>query len=217
MAVGYRNSAGVDFDDLFQPGTTQATGFRKSDGADLRYEPRGTTAKIPDVGYRDSLGSDLSNLWMAKGLAPPVPGFDGKTYRSSASAPTGATGNTSAEIRLTMNFDGTWAVRAVRVNAVDAGTVILASGVWLPAGASPGDFTVQYAVGSGTGEGIVTNGAAVPSSLSSSRTVSLTSVVLSASSNVTADERYVTTTLTRVGGGSSTALTLIGASAAGFV
>lgn len=73
MPAGYRNSAGIDFDDLFDPyeqGEKPApTGYRTSDGADLceRYAPIAFGSKGPDVGYRNSAGVDLSNLWAAKG------------------------------------------------------------------------------------------------------------------------------------------------------
>lgn len=75
MAVGMRNSAGVDFDSLFvayASGTKPAnTGFRDSSGVDLanRYNPRGATTKGPDVGYRTEAGVDLSNLFQAVGAA----------------------------------------------------------------------------------------------------------------------------------------------------
>jgi len=75
MPAGYRNSAGVDFDELFDPyeqGEKPApTGYRTSDGADLceRYAPLAYGSKGPDVGYRNSAGLDLSNLWAARGTA----------------------------------------------------------------------------------------------------------------------------------------------------
>lgn len=75
MPAGYRNSAGIDFDELFDPyvqGEKPApTGYRTSDGADLceRYAPLAYGSKGPDVGYRNSAGLDLSNLWAARGTA----------------------------------------------------------------------------------------------------------------------------------------------------
>lgn len=217
MAVGYRNSAGFDFDLLFQPGDTQAPGFRRSDGSNLRYAPRGATAKIPDVGFRDSFGVDLSNLWMALQMAPPVPGFDGGNYQVGAIAPTGASGNTSATIRLTMRSDGVWEVVGTRTNAVGAGTVVLASGVWLPAGSVASDFTVRYAANAGTGQGSISNGAVSAVSLATSRSFSIFVEVPAVSSTIQEDERILTATLTRVGSGSSTAVCRLGASAAGFL
>ena len=72
MATGYR-SAGVDFDDLFDPyveGTKPpATGICVQ-GVDLnqRYAPLSYGTKRADVGRRTG-GVDVSNLWAAKGTA----------------------------------------------------------------------------------------------------------------------------------------------------
>lgn len=75
MPAGFRNAAGVDFDDVFDPyveGTKPANcGLRTSDGFDLvnRYAPISYGSKAPDVGFRTSGGVDVSNLWAAKGTA----------------------------------------------------------------------------------------------------------------------------------------------------
>ena len=60
---------GVDLDDKFMPlagGSAGATNYSVS-GTDLnaRYHPRGSTAKIADVGYQTG-GSDISNTFMEK-------------------------------------------------------------------------------------------------------------------------------------------------------
>ena len=59
----------VDLDDKFMPlagGSAGATNYSVS-GTDLnaRYHPRGSTAKIADVGYQTG-GSDISNTFMEK-------------------------------------------------------------------------------------------------------------------------------------------------------
>lgn len=215
MAVGYRNNAGFDFDALFQPGDLQAPGFRKADGTNLRYAARGATPKITDVGYRDALGSDLSNLWMAKGLAPPVPGFDGKTYNAMAQAPAGQVGDVAARVRLVMNQNGTWQITSTRTGSTNNGTTTLDSGVWLPAGSSAADFTVRYTLTGGTGYGTVVNTAPSDTPLTSAQTASLT-VAVPASSELFTDERTLTVVLTRVGGASATAVCYFSASAVGF-
>ncbi|MBB5864812.1 hypothetical protein [Xanthomonas sp. 3058] len=75
MSSGYRNSAGEDLDELFDPyvqGTQPAaTGFRTRDGVDLaaRYAPMAYGTKGADVNLRNSSGTDLSNLWAQKGSA----------------------------------------------------------------------------------------------------------------------------------------------------
>ena len=79
MAVGYRNAANVDFDDLFDPYVQGAKpadcGFRDSGASDLvnRYAPIAFGSKGPDVGFRTSAGVDVSNLWAAKGSASYFP------------------------------------------------------------------------------------------------------------------------------------------------
>lgn len=70
MASGYR-SGGVDFDDLFDPDVMgdgpSAAGLR-SGGTPLKYAALAYGSKRADVGYRQG-GSDVSNLWAAKGTA----------------------------------------------------------------------------------------------------------------------------------------------------
>lgn len=79
MPAGYRDSAGTDFDDLFDPYVQGAkpanTGFRTADGVDLaeRYAPLSFGTKRADVGYRNAAGVDVSNLWAAKGSASYFP------------------------------------------------------------------------------------------------------------------------------------------------
>lgn len=73
MPVGYRNSAGVDFDDLFDP-DVQGDGptapfLRTAAGVAVRYADISYGSKGPNVGYRTSAGVDVSNLWAAKGTA----------------------------------------------------------------------------------------------------------------------------------------------------
>lgn len=75
MTSGYRNSSGVDFDDVFDPyvqGTKPgATGYRTSDGVDLnqRYAPLSFGTAAAATGMRLSNGADVNTLWAAKGTA----------------------------------------------------------------------------------------------------------------------------------------------------
>lgn len=214
MTVGYRNNAGMDFDSLFQAGSTQAPGFRKSDGTNLRYAARGSTPKIPNVGFRDALGSDLSNLWMARSTAPPVPGFNGKTYVAVAQALTNATGQTTATASLVMRANGTWEALSLTVNTATPGVEVLDSGVWLPAGSVAADFTIRFSVGSGSGQGVVSNSAPSAVSLAANQNVQLFTEVPASSGLIVEDARLVTATLTRVGSGASVAtFTLVSQSA----
>lgn len=116
MATNYRNSAGTDFDDIFDPyveGTKPAdTGFRTSDGVDLagRYAPLSYGSKAPNVNYRTSDGTDVTNLWAAKGTAsyagPRVPGFADNYSLARVGSGTSLT----STVTLTIKSDGTWAV-----------------------------------------------------------------------------------------------------------
>ena len=136
MATNFRNSAGTDFDDLFDPYVTGTvppnTAFRTSDGVDLagRYAPLSFGTKRADVNYRTSAGTDLSNLWAQKGSAVYALGFNGKQYTAS--------GARSAAVRLVMNSDGKWYIYGYN-QTVES---LLESGTWLPSGASVADYQV---------------------------------------------------------------------------
>lgn len=216
MPSGYSNSAGVDFDDLFEPGSLGAAGFLYSDGTELRYAPRGSVPKIPDVGYYDSDNVDLSNRWMPKGAAPPMPGFNGKTYVSYALAPTNETGQTTGAITLIFRPTGVWEAIGNKANAIGEGTVVLDSGTWLPAGQSAGDFTVRFSVGGGTGQGTISNTAASAQNLAGTQSVTLITEVPAASAQYRVDSRVVTVTIGRVSAGSTTASLTMAASASGW-
>lgn len=71
MAKGF-TSGGVDFDDLFDPdviGDGPAAPFLTSGGVSLKYAALAYGTKRADVGFRNSSGVDVSNLWAAKGTA----------------------------------------------------------------------------------------------------------------------------------------------------
>lgn len=216
MASGYRNSAGVDFDNLFEPGAVTAPGFRRSDGSLLAYAARGSVPKGPNVGFRDAGGSDLSNLWLPVGSGPPAPGFAGKSYSANAIAPTGATGTTSGTVTLSLSPDGTWRAERALANAVTPGTTVLESGTWLPAGQSAADYTIQFTPSAGTGNGTVTNGAASPMSLAQFRSIALRCSVGATSGQDLSDSRAVNFVLARTGGGASSGVFTLTASAASF-
>ncbi|QJB21919.1 hypothetical protein XccvBFoX3_gp19 [Xanthomonas phage FoX3] len=85
MAAGYR-SAGVDFDNLFDPYVQGAkpsnTGIRVG-GVDIanRYAPVAFGTRRANIGYRNSAGVDIAGLFAAKGTATypvtPPPGGGG--------------------------------------------------------------------------------------------------------------------------------------------
>lgn len=217
MPTGYQDANDVDLEDLFDPGETPAPGYLLSDDTVLRFAARGSTPKAPDIGYQDVNDVDLSNYWRPKGSAPPIPGFDGGSYATSAQAPTGQTGNTSATVRLVMNPNGTWQVTSSRSGSFNNGTNTLDSGTWLPVGGSAADYTVRYAFTGGTGDGTTTNTAPVDTALTSTQTASLNVTVPAASAGDLTDGRGLTAVVTRVGGASSTALCSISARATGYL
>lgn len=73
MASGYRNSAGVDTDDLYDPDIQgdgpAATGYRKADGSTLRYAAAKYGIAGVAIGYRMANGIDIGTLWARKGTA----------------------------------------------------------------------------------------------------------------------------------------------------
>lgn len=188
MASGFRNSAGVDFDSLFDPyqqGTAPAaTGFRTSDGVDLagRYAPIAFGTKGPDVGYRTSAGTDLSNLWAAAGTATyPLP-INGASFIGRASGLNSP--NMDANVTLSINADGTYQVTCVG-NTPD--TTAGASGTWLPSGQSASDYDVEFVWTQSnqypTGAATVTNEAATYQACTSSHQISANAQVGQLSGN----------------------------------
>lgn len=154
MPVGLRFN-GVDFDDLFDPGNVVASPVLvRADGQPVQYAARGAVPKRADVGLRVG-GSDVSNLWLPKGSAPaplPIPAVS-----AIAGALTGTPGDVIARIVVTIANDGTYSVNTEYVNANETGAVI-ASGTWVLAGTSVGDYEVQF-VGTSAAPGVVSNDA----------------------------------------------------------
>lgn len=71
MTSGYRDSHGVDFDEVFEPGAADdepaSPGFRGLDGTPLRFAAVARGRQGPDVGCRDRLGVDLATYWAVRG------------------------------------------------------------------------------------------------------------------------------------------------------
>lgn len=160
MAAGYR-SGGVDFDDLFDPDVMgdgpSAAGLR-SGGVPLKYAARAYGAKRADVGYRQG-GTDVSNLWAAKGTAQYViPGLDGKVLSAIDQAFT-AQQDVFAEVSVTLTAAGAWQV-AGQTSQGSASQPAPTSGTWLPSGQSGADYDVRFRLtDSGHSSRVVTNGA----------------------------------------------------------
>lgn len=110
MASGFRNAAGVDTDDLYDPDLVgagpQATGFRRADGATLRYASATYGTPGDAMGFRLSDGRDIGPLWAKKGTASywsvihqEAPGYNRPTT-------SGVAWIGSAECRITFSPDG---------------------------------------------------------------------------------------------------------------
>jgi hypothetical protein len=156
MTVGYRNSAGVDFDSLFDTystGTPPAnTGLRTSGGVDLagRYAPIAYGTKGPDVGYRTSGGVDVSNLWAQAGSAVYVQSDTGlaSPIDDYQVALTGGTATATAQFHH--NRNGT----------TDFSPPSSADNWILPGGSTVGDaYDVRYTQTASSGGGTVTGSA----------------------------------------------------------
>lgn len=153
MAAGYRNTAGVDFDSLFDPfqeGTPPAnTGFRDLGGVDLagRYAPISFGTKGPNVGYRTSATLDVSNLWAAIGTAVyavlGVP-TSMEDFKSGVQGGGGVTATVTA--RWQRDGDTSWATGGVF------------TGEWYPGGAATigDDYDIRFTQTASSGGGTFT-------------------------------------------------------------
>jgi len=172
MASGFRNSAGVDFDDLYDTDTVGdgyvATFLRRSDGSSLHYASASYGTPGDAVGFRDGSGVDVGPRWAKKGTAQYALPINGQTFNSNAAA------RGHAQLDMNMISDGTYTI--VR-SATGLSTATLASGNWLPSGGSVSDYTVQF-IGSQTGSVVAggtnttVNGATSASALTTTRTFS---------------------------------------------
>lgn len=166
MATGFRKGT-TDFDDIFDPyveGTKPAnTGYVVSGYGDLanRYAPLSYGTKAANVGYSKPGVGDLSNLWAAKGTASYGLPINGASYTDSV-------GRGTASIQFLMTNSGTYQIINHR------GTV-LASGYWLPSGASVSSYSCKFTTtlfngpDPGGGYDTVINTATTPQALTSSQ------------------------------------------------
>jgi hypothetical protein len=204
MTSGYRNSAGVDFDSLFDPyvqGTKPAaTGYRTSDGVDLnqRFAPITFGTKGPDVSYRLSGGADASTLWAAIGTASYGLPIQGNVYSQN----TRIAHSSSGFAALTFQA----AASGWSVSGSGSGTLTPAAGTRdsgsLPAGAA----TVKYSASVSTGAGgTVSNGASTPTAVGSSPSIAITQS--GTGTGAGNDVRYLITVIFYNSGGSAISTT----------
>lgn len=166
MTSGYRNSAGTDTDNLFDPDVVgdgpSATGYKKSDGTLLKYAAAKYGTVGPNTGYRLSNGVDIATLWAVKGTAKYSLPIDGHTFTGAVTV---TTGSKSSFISFGLVNGTTFQV----TGASNSGTQVLASGS-IPAGAVTVKYTFgAYTVPGGASDagGSTTNGASSATAVSS--------------------------------------------------
>lgn len=217
MATGYRVAGGVDFDQLFEPGGLAIWGFRRAGGGPCQFAPRSGLPPRPNTGYRQSNGLDVSDAWLPVGSAPPMPGFNGRSYAANALAPTNQTGTTSATIRLEMLSNGNWQVsRSIAGSGGGNGTTVIETGTWLPAGQSAGEYLVAFTYSGDTSQAQVGNGAPTSEWLSTTRSFGLTTSVRANSIEHNQSQITLYVHLTRNGAGTTIAFTNLASSAVGW-
>lgn len=216
--AGLFRQGGANFDDLFDAGTGPTAPNLRAGGSPLQYAPLSAGTKRPDVGYRVG-GSDVSNLWAAKGSVTTTTQPSG-TYTASVTAFSSAPGTVTASCRVSMLNDGTWSVQTVEDRpGGGAGTVTRASGTWLPAGNAASDYQVQYEVtGTGGNPGpTISNPAASYAGLETSRTFSSTNTRNAVTTGESTGNTALTLRLRRISTGLVTTSTLnLNTTATGF-
>lgn len=215
MAKGYRFQ-NVDFDDLFDPdvmGDGPSVANLRGGGA-LRYAAIQYGSKRPDVGYRRD-GTDVSNLWAAKGTATYSLPINGRAYSSHNQSHTNATGSAVATVTFALDSAGTYRVVANTTGGGNNTAETLASGSWLPNGAAAGEYDVQFEAAN-VGVASISNGAPSYASCTATRTLAASVSVPAASlENKSADVTLVIR-LRRSNGAVSTTQIYAGVGAAGW-
>jgi hypothetical protein len=111
MTSGFRNSAGVDFDDLYDPDVVgdgyTATFLRRSDGTPLRYASASYGTPGDAIGFRDQAGADVGTRWARKGTANywSVVNMSAHGYDHSTTSGVAVLGN--AQFRIVFHANGT--------------------------------------------------------------------------------------------------------------
>lgn len=162
MTDGYRNSAGVDASQLYDPDVVgdglNATWLRRSDGTTLRYAAAKYGSPGPALGQRDSSGNDVGPQWAAKGTAQYALSINGQTFSAAAASGTGACG---ASIQFNAATSG-WSITG---SSTSGGHVSTASGS-LPVGAVSVQYS--YSLTTSSGAGSIGNNASTKTNLTSS-------------------------------------------------
>ncbi|WP_445514477.1 hypothetical protein [Stenotrophomonas sp. 3(2025)] len=219
MASGY-SSGGVDLDDLFDSyveGPFAADSGLMLGGTDLsrRYAHIQYGSKRGDVGYRVG-GMDVSNLWAARGSASYRLPFHGQGYSAGNSAKTNSTGSASASISIDMLSDGNYSIRRSVTGGGNNSNTVVASGRWLPAGASASEYDVQFSV-SNQGAAYFSNSAPSFASLASSQSAGVSVSVPARSTSFESASTSINVHLRRAGGNPQVSSFSASVSASGWV
>ncbi len=182
MASGYRFQS-MDFDDLFDPDIMGdgpiASTYRRPGGQPLRYAHAKYGARRGDVGRRQG-GQDVASLWAAKGTASYSLPINGQAYSAHNQSRTNATGSAVATVTFVLDSAGTYRVLANTTGGGNNTADTLASGSWLPVGASVGEYDVQFEAAN-VGAASISNGAPSYASCTTTRTLAASVSVPAAS------------------------------------
>lgn len=174
MASGYKNAAGSDFDDLFDPDVVgdgpTAANFKLSDGSLLKYADVKYGSAGPNVSFKLANGADVATLWAKKGSAsyvsPPAGTFVAKSFGTQGPA-------MDSNVTVNIHSDGTFTVTTAGNGSVSP----VLSGTWLPAGDSASNYQVEFVWAQSSqypnGPATITNGAATYQACTSNRSISV--------------------------------------------
>ncbi|UQY87967.1 hypothetical protein LQE85_01640 [Stenotrophomonas rhizophila] len=216
MTSGHRSN-GVDFDELFDPDVIgdgpAAAGFMRG-GQPLRFAHIRYGAKGPDVGRRQG-GVDVSNLWAARGTASYSLPINGQAYSSHNQSRTNSTGSAVATVTFILDSAGTYRVLGNTTGGGNNSGADLAAGSWLPAGASAGQYDVQFEAAN-VGVASISNGAPSFASCTATRSIAASVSVPAASLENQFAEVTLTIRLRRSNGAVSTTQIYAKVGAAGW-
>jgi len=217
MTSGFR-SQGVDFDDLFDAdvmgdGPT-AGGLRRPGGTALRYAHVRYGQKRADVSYRIG-GQDVSNLWAAKGTAAYTLPINGQLFSAHNQSRTNSSGSAVGTVTFVIDSDGRYRILQ---NTTGGGNNYASDpviGTWLPAGATVGQYDVQFEAAN-VGAASISNGAPSYAPCTSSRSIAASVSVPAASLDNVSAEVTLIIRLRRSNGASSTTQIIARVGASGW-
>lgn len=217
MASGYR-SQGVDFDDLFDADVMgngpAADALRRQGGQPLRYAHLQYGQKRADVGFRLG-GQDVSNLWAAKGTATYTLPINGQAFSAHNQSRTNSSGSATATVTFIIDSNGTYRILQNTTGGGNNTGSDPISGTWLPAGATVGEYDVQFEAAN-VGAASISNGAPSYSSCTASRSVAASVSVPAASLDNVYAEVTLIIRLRRSNGAVSTTQIVAKVGAAGW-